>query len=257
MRARNIKPSIFINEDFAFSDPLNFVIFAGLWCYADRDGRFEYRPEKIHLAINPGRDLATTQAVLGWLLGKGFIRVYDIDGKTYADIPGFEKHQKPHIKEKNSIIPAYYKKHDLGEGSPQPRQGQALSDSGFLIPDSGLLIEDRPNPGFSFNPGFPSQLSQDLRNAFSDVFGEQKSIPQFTRSVHWETYEKNTDKRSIDAWIALIEKCKASRWLQFQAHFDLLWFTAPGNSEHIENGRYDDARSNYKPPEVHDDDIPF
>ena len=44
MRARNLKPSIFKNELLAVADPLYTLVFEGLWCLADREGRLEDRP---------------------------------------------------------------------------------------------------------------------------------------------------------------------------------------------------------------------
>ena len=46
-RARNIKPGFFANENLAECDPLARLLFAGLWCLADREGRLEDRPKRI------------------------------------------------------------------------------------------------------------------------------------------------------------------------------------------------------------------
>ncbi len=41
MRSRNIKPDFFLNEDLAEVSHTSRLLFIGLWCFADRDGRFE------------------------------------------------------------------------------------------------------------------------------------------------------------------------------------------------------------------------
>lgn len=52
-RARNIKPGFFANEDLAECDPLARLLFAGLWCLADREGRLEDRPKRIRAELLP------------------------------------------------------------------------------------------------------------------------------------------------------------------------------------------------------------
>lgn len=46
MRARNIKPGFFKNEDISECSPSARLLFIGLWMLADREGRLEYRPKR-------------------------------------------------------------------------------------------------------------------------------------------------------------------------------------------------------------------
>lgn len=151
MRARNLKPSIFRNELLAVADPLNTLVFQGLWCLADRAGRLEDRPAKIHLEINPGRAYETTTAALSWLGEHGFIRRYSVDGTAYILVVNFEKHQNPHHREPPSTIPAPGQTEAIApfkEEKPgaSPSLAVLTPDSGFLTPDSGLLTPDSPIP---------------------------------------------------------------------------------------------------------------
>ena len=106
MRARNVKPSLFKNELLATSDPLNTWIFEGLWCLADREGRLEDRPRRIHLEINPGRAYEGTEAALAWLAEQGFVIRYSHGAGRYIQIVNFSKHQNPHPREAASAFPA-------------------------------------------------------------------------------------------------------------------------------------------------------
>lgn len=135
MRARNIKPSLFKNEHLAVADPLYTVIFTGLWCLADREGRLEDRPAKIHFDVNPGRAFEGTQAALAWLTENGFIERYEVDGKKLIQVVNFAKHQNPHCKEAPSTIPAPCK-HGASTGVARLIPDSGFSDSGYLIPDS-------------------------------------------------------------------------------------------------------------------------
>lgn len=149
MRARNIKPSLFTNEHLAAADPLYTVIFIGLWCIADREGRLPYRPIKIHYAINPGRCIEGTESALRWLEEHGFIASYEVGGGRYIDIINFKRHQNPHPRESQSEIPP---RDNLGCAMAQPRQVPAglIPDSGFPLIDSGSPITQgkpaRPDP---------------------------------------------------------------------------------------------------------------
>lgn len=106
-RTRNIKPAFFDNDTLGSLDPLVRLLFIGLWCIADRDGRLEDRPRRIKKTIL-GYDDATaeeTSGMLQQLADNGFIIRYEVDSEEYIQIVNFNKHQNPNIKEKASEIP--------------------------------------------------------------------------------------------------------------------------------------------------------
>jgi len=105
MRARNLKPGFFKNEDLAECDPLARILFAGLWCMADREGRMEYRPKRIKAELLP-YDKCKIELLLMQLSKKGFIVIYEVNGIKYLSIPKFTEHQNCHVKEVGSTIPA-------------------------------------------------------------------------------------------------------------------------------------------------------
>ena len=53
MRARNVKPGFFVDSDLSEVDFASRLLFIGLWCYADREGRFEWKPKQIKASIFP------------------------------------------------------------------------------------------------------------------------------------------------------------------------------------------------------------
>lgn len=159
MRARNLKPKIFKNELLAVADPIFTLIFEGLWCLADREGRLEDRPALIHFEINPGRAFDTTDRAITWLAMNGFIERYRVGEAGYIQVTKFAKHQNPHHKEPPSIIPKPGANPGLSvepvelkaQGKPgAKRHAKAvlqkktglIPDSGFRTPDSGSLIPD-------------------------------------------------------------------------------------------------------------------
>lgn len=155
MRARNLKPSFFKNELLATTDPIYGWVFAGLWCLADRGGRLEDRPRRIHLEINAGRAFETTDHALGWLAENGFITRYEHNKTRYLQVINFAKHQNPHVREPQSSIPAPCEHSAYTvQGDAQHESGPA--DSPSLIPDSPSLIPEGKSARATHSPTAPA-----------------------------------------------------------------------------------------------------
>lgn len=105
MRSRNIKPGFFKNEYLAECQPFSRILFCGLWCMADREGRLEERIKRIHIEILPYDDACDIETLMAELSKHGFILRYECFGKKYIQIENFLTHQSPHHKEAPSIIP--------------------------------------------------------------------------------------------------------------------------------------------------------
>ncbi len=108
-RIRYLKPEFFTDEDLAELPLEARVLYAGLWCYADRDGRLEDRPKYLKAMIFP-YDRVEIEKNLCLLSkpknsGRPFIQRYSIEEKNFIQILSWEKHQSPHHTERDSIIP--------------------------------------------------------------------------------------------------------------------------------------------------------
>ena len=145
MRARNIKPGFFTNEELANCSPLARILFVGLWCMADKAGRLEDRPKRIKASILP-YDTADVDALLNELESEaGVILRYKVNGRKCIQVINFVKHQNPHHREADSGIPAPPETTEaepsFSEAEPclgNPASRPLRADSGFLIPDSGF-----------------------------------------------------------------------------------------------------------------------
>lgn len=100
MRARNIKPGFFLNCELAEVDFASRILFIGLWCYADREGRFEWKPKQIKATVFP-YDSVNIDKLLCNLMSLHFITRHDTTGY----VEHFKKHQSPHPHEAKSILP--------------------------------------------------------------------------------------------------------------------------------------------------------
>jgi hypothetical protein len=108
MRIRTIKPEFFLHEALYESEraaklPLRLA-FAGLWCAADREGRFKWEPRRLGVQILP-YDNVDFSRVLDALATRGFIRKYTSGTGEYGVIPSFTIHQVINNRERESELP--------------------------------------------------------------------------------------------------------------------------------------------------------
>lgn len=136
MRARNIKPGFFKNDDLAECSPMARLLFIGLWCMADREGRMELRPKRIKAEIFPYEN-CKIEVLLDELRRYGFIVCYQCEGQNYLSIPTFTQHQNCHVKEAESTIPAPC------ESDTCTVLVGPLTESLLLNPESPLLKTER------------------------------------------------------------------------------------------------------------------
>ncbi|TNX93653.1 hypothetical protein [Acinetobacter radioresistens] len=121
-RARNIKPSFFINEDLVELSFETRLLFIGLWTLADREGYLEDKPKKIKMALFPADDVNVDQ-MLNELQDQKFLIRYLANNRKCIFLPKFTKHQNPHHKESVNDVPRYNPVQDLGK--PEAKLGQA------------------------------------------------------------------------------------------------------------------------------------
>ncbi|MHB1933645.1 MAG: hypothetical protein ACYCR5_04585 [Leptospirillum sp.] len=133
MRARNLKPSFFKNDLLAELPYEGRLLFAGLWCLADRAGRIEDRPKRIKGELF-AFDSVDIEKLLEQLDRHGFIKRYEVDGQRYIWIPAFLKHQHPHHQEKESVLPPH-----------------SLDSSAIPSPESPWLDDDAQNENLGFD----------------------------------------------------------------------------------------------------------
>ena len=241
MRSRNIKPGFFKNEILGVLDPLARILFSGLWCMADREGRLEDRPLRIKIEVLP-YDNCDVEDLLKGLQENGFIQRYEVNGEGYIQIVNFLKHQNPHIREKASEIPPFPveaegdNSQDTGETQNSPVQAQYKNnvctgeaeksmEPARLIPDSLIPDSGFPNPGASTEPAEEktepppkageaankpqhSELDVALCKSLSAHFQDVREKPEifYTKLAEWTSLYK---KISVP-----FEIRKAAQWLR-------------------------------------------
>jgi len=108
MRIRTIKPEFFHHEGIYDAEqqsklPLRLA-FIGLWCAADREGRFKWEPRRLGVQILP-YDNVDFSRVLDALMTRGFVAKYVCESVHYGLIPTFPRHQVINNRERESELP--------------------------------------------------------------------------------------------------------------------------------------------------------
>lgn len=196
-RTRNLKPGFFTNEHLAALPPLARLLYAGLWCWADRNGVLEDRHARIKAEVLP-YDSCDADLLLEALHASGMIVRYQKDGQHLIHIPTFLRHQTPHKNElgrlplpdegsvesgksPNGSAPSSYVPSSFHLGSFEPQNGSkpttaAIGAARELTTDPVVLTF--PVVGDPQNPEWPLTASKvaELREAFPglDVGAESR-----------------------------------------------------------------------------------
>lgn len=104
MRTRDLKPAFFRNPVLGRLPYQTRLLFAGLWCMADKRGRLVDEPALIKADVFP-YDNINVGKLLTQLETCGFIKRYEALGIHCIWITKFDKHQNPHPKEPESVLP--------------------------------------------------------------------------------------------------------------------------------------------------------
>jgi hypothetical protein len=155
-RARNLKPSFFTDDELGKLPPLARLLFAGLWCIADREGRLQDKPDKIKALVLPYCHSNVNQ-LLDKLNEARFIARYEHDGHRYIQVRQFAKHQNPHVKEPKSTIPAPDRAPDKPSSRTVP--DREIPEPARLIPS--LLIPSSLNRDVEVTPTEDARATAD------------------------------------------------------------------------------------------------
>ncbi|MEW6186189.1 MAG: hypothetical protein AB1585_10675 [Thermodesulfobacteriota bacterium] len=170
MRARNIKPGFFENESLADLGPYAQILFEGLWCLADREGKLEDRPRRIQSKVFPFYDPDPgIEELLEYLEKAGFIDRYTVDEIKVIKIIKFLKHQRPHKTEKNSELP---EKSTLNNGESTLDNGECTLNNGESTLDNGECTLDNVE-----------YLPDSLIHRFTDSLNPEKVSPDGDKSI--------------------------------------------------------------------------
>jgi len=92
-RIRTIKPGFFTDEKVALLPFPVRLLFIGLWCLADDEGRMKYRPGRIRNELFP-EDEVDIDALVKMLVDQSMVALYEVDGDIFLAVIKFSEHQR-------------------------------------------------------------------------------------------------------------------------------------------------------------------
>lgn len=146
MRIRSLKPGFFVSRSLAKLPVPMRVTFAGLWCWADDEGRGIADARLLKGAIWPLDDDTTPETIEEHLtlLGADHITLYEVAGERYYEVNEWEKHQSPQFRRSEGVHPAPEGVHaarggvlEKGEGSKEKGEGK-----GTRIPETFTVTDE-------------------------------------------------------------------------------------------------------------------
>jgi len=253
-RARNIKPGFFKNDLLAECHPLARILFSGLWCEADREGRLEDRPKRLKAEYLPYDDCDADE-LLDQLASRGFILRYAHGSGRYIAVVEFAKHQNPHMKEAASTIPAPCKH---GASTVQATEQHEASPADSLSLDSPSLIpESSSDADASVVVGKP-KTPMCPHDAIVSLYHEL--LPSLTRVRDWtdarqallrKRWSEDAERQSLEWWRNFFAYVAESDFLTGRTagrggepfECDLEWLVKPRNFIKVIEGRYENRKA--------------
>lgn len=204
-----------MNADLLELPPLTRLLFAGLWCHADRKGRIQDRPKQIKLAILPA-DECNPDEMLAALQEKGFIERYEASGTKVIQIIKFLKHQNPHTRETPSDLPG--NKHDLGSAQhgASPEKKVSLRDLDLDLDQVNGSDLDREAAAPDPDPASPSPLVSGCK-LFRATEAEMAFIRSEYKREGWPLDWLPHAIAEVDKWLQG-EGSEAQKFLRLPSH---------------------------------------
>ena len=213
-RTRSIKPGFFDNEILGDLPALTRLLFIGLWCIADREGRLEDRPKRIKKALLGYDDVSTNDVseMLQELHNGGFVVRYAIQGEDFIQIVNFTKHQNPHVKEKGSEIPPppeeptyrrYGEDYEDSDDDDEHRTSTGqVSDKHHAntIQAPPITVNRLPSTG-NLPPGTVEAREETCATAETEKPRTAETISKQRFDLFWAAYPKKVGKKDAQkAW---------------------------------------------------------
>ena len=213
MKIRSVRPEFFTDAKMPLLTPSARLLYVGLWCIADDEGRGEYLPKLIEGAVFP-HEQVDIFALLRELLDLGRLVVYEVDGQMYFHIPRFEDYQKPNRKYE-SRLPAPPAQRvgsvDAVREQKQPEIPIDIDDSTETLPTQRVSTADAhagEGEGEGVRRGSrsiatleaPRERNQ-VWDALSDIFGEPET--KTARSLRGKVCKSLTEAEATAADVYL------------------------------------------------------
>lgn len=171
-RIRTIKPEFWTNERVMECSTNARLLFIGMWNFADDLGRLALTPKTIKAQIFPSDDISlnSIRGMVGELSKNGLLLIYEVDGKEYLQIVGWQ-HQRIDKPQPGKC--------------PAPVKGYSKNDPGMVATDRSLSVLPDPIPSSARTD--QQKREGDFCQAIVRTYAECNSptLPDTSRSKLW------------------------------------------------------------------------
>jgi hypothetical protein len=247
MRIRTIKPEFFLHEGlFELERETTLPVrlaFTGLWCIADREGRFKWEPRKIGVQVMP-YDLIDFSRVLHALTTRGFVVKYSVDSVDYGYIPSFCRHQVINNRERDSDLPEPTESNICDASTTR---GARVTTRNQSCKAEGKGMEGNKEQGKE-GKGREGEVPP-LADALFHLWSEFDFLPQIqsvTTKRKAALSSRMKDPYFRDHWQEAISKIGESEFLKGNNdrgwRADIDWFLRPDSVTKIMEGKYGNGK---------------
>ena len=187
-RIRTIKPEFFTSEDIVSLTPLSRLFYVSLWCEADREGRLSWNTRTLKLRYFPADD-CDIDTMAQELIAAKLIELYEVDGRLYAQIPSFAKHQVINNREAQSTIPARVKDASTRVQGEGRKEGKGKEGKGREHASSSDDLF------FKFYEAYPRKVGkEEARKAFEKRKPSQELLQTMLKALEWQKEQDSWKK---------------------------------------------------------------
>lgn len=232
MRRRDLAPTFFKDPELV-ELPFEYrLLFEGLWCMADREGRLEDRPKVIRMEVFPADDVDCEEGLQALASKRKIVR-YEVEGARYIAIHDFGKDQHPHPKERASEIPPpdaamqgdlFAAGSDPGSTKEVASRAGSSGSSGSSSPTGEALAGPERKPAVRGHGDVTLKRFFEICAAAGEepipesdsifAYGSKVGIPVDMLHLAWKVFREkhiDTQKRQRD-WRATFRNCVKDNW---------------------------------------------
>jgi hypothetical protein len=250
-RIRSIHPGIWTDEAFVCISSFARLMLIGIWTECDDKGIFQWSPLKLKMRILPA-DNIDAAGLLEELCQLGFVKKYEIDGKSFGVVRNFAKFQRP--KKPNDIYPSTAEILAFAGHNPEPvpnkeepvpnqfptngEKAPQMEDGGWRMEE--IVIEPKGSCETGVSPVRPSEIIEAWNITAADL--GLPRIVKLTADRKRKLAARCKDS-TLEEFQQALESIRRSKFLQggnkdgWKANFD--FFLQPKSFAKLIEGAYD------------------
>ena len=192
MRIRSIKPEFFDDEELSGLDPITRLLYIGLWCVSDDEGRLRLHPMYLRGKLFPYADI-DLQPHINSLKDHGKLIEYSVRAQTYGFLPNFLTHQRINRPSKSKLP------------KPPPNGAPQSLTEDSVNPHGGLTIGKERNLKHSarVRTRETCAFAKDLLELWNESSGQSRRLKAFQKHVAPRVSDgfSEGDLRCVIAWV--------------------------------------------------------